>query len=96
MPEIETINSFEKLLEISEEFDGKFITDQNSETAISDIEISRNKNIIYVIGPEGGLTSEEIDQAKEKGFSEINLGNYRLRTETAALVFGALISTNIN
>jgi 16S rRNA (uracil1498-N3)-methyltransferase len=96
LPEIETINSFEKLLEISKEYDGKYITEQKSETTISDIDIRNKNSTIYIIGPEGGLTADEINHAKSKGFNEVNLGDYRLRTETAALVFGALLSTNIN
>jgi len=94
LPELETIKDFEQLLELCDYYDGKFVTDQNTETAIKDLELNNNKNTIYIIGPEGGLTLDEIDKAKSKGFSEVNLGRYRLRTETAALVFGALLSTN--
>jgi len=94
LPELETIKDFEQLLELCDYYDGKFVTDQNTETAIKDLELNNNKSTIYIIGPEGGLTLDEIDKAKSKGFSEVNLGRYRLRTETAALVFGALLSTN--
>jgi len=96
LPEILTIEDFNQLLEMCDSYDGKFVTEQNSETAIKDIEICNRKSTIYIIGPEGGLTTDEIDKAKSKGFAEVNLGKYRLRTETAALVFGALLSTNIN
>ena len=96
LPEIETVENFEFLLEKCKTFDSKFITEQMAETAIADINIGEGNNTIYIIGPEGGLTSDEINRAKSEGFTEVNLGKYRLRTETAALVFGALLSTNIN
>lgn len=41
--------------------------------------------IRLLIGPEGGLTQDEIDQCSQLDFSEIQLGPRVLRTETAAL-----------
>ncbi len=39
----------------------------------------------FIIGPEGGLNDNEIEQAVEAGYQEILLGPRVLRTETAAL-----------
>lgn len=44
---------------------------------------------LVLIGPEGDFTSEEVDAALEAGFISLNLGNFRLRTETAAIVAAA-------
>jgi 16S rRNA (uracil1498-N3)-methyltransferase len=38
-----------------------------------------------LIGPEGDFTQAEVEQALEKGYKTITLGENRLRTETAAL-----------
>ena len=96
LPSIETLDNFDQLLNLSKEYDGKFLAEQHAETSISEIEFNRFKNTIYLIGPEGGFTENEIKSANKYGFNSIKLGNYRLRAETAALVFGAIISTNIN
>jgi 16S rRNA (uracil1498-N3)-methyltransferase len=40
---------------------------------------------IFLIGPEGDFTPQEILAAKAHGFQQITLGNKTLRTETAAL-----------
>lgn len=40
---------------------------------------------LILIGPEGDFTNEEISLAMEKGCKGIELGNTRLRTETAAI-----------
>jgi 16S rRNA (uracil1498-N3)-methyltransferase len=41
--------------------------------------------ICLLIGPEGGLTANEIDLAASQNFTPVRLGNRILRTETAAL-----------
>ncbi len=38
-----------------------------------------------LIGPEGDFTREEVEMAQSKGYATIDLGQNRLRTETAAL-----------
>ncbi|WP_166361377.1 16S rRNA (uracil(1498)-N(3))-methyltransferase [Pseudomonas akapageensis] len=43
-------------------------------------------NLAFVIGPEGGLTDSEVDQAKAAGFHAARLGPRVLRTETAPVV----------
>lgn len=45
----------------------------------------------FLIGPEGGWTDAELDAARNKGFTLVDLGEGILRTETAAIVGAALI-----
>ena len=45
--------------------------------------------VLMAIGPEGGFTAEEIQQAAEKQWSMVGLGNRILRTETAATAIAA-------
>lgn len=40
--------------------------------------------VLFLIGPEGDFSSEEIAEALEAGFEPLSLGPSRLRTETAA------------
>ena len=44
------------------------------------------RNGLVLIGPEGGFSLEEIQQARAQGFDLVTLGKRRLRAETAALV----------
>lgn len=44
-----------------------------------------NTRVRLLIGPEGGLNNEEIEQANTSGFVDVLLGPRVLRTETAAL-----------
>lgn len=42
-----------------------------------------SSGVLFVVGPEGGFTAEEIDQASLHGFKRLDLGERILRVETA-------------
>ncbi len=44
-----------------------------------------NQKYLVLIGPEGDLQKEELEQAIQHDFKKVSLGTNRLRTETAAL-----------
>ncbi|PCJ92286.1 MAG: 16S rRNA (uracil(1498)-N(3))-methyltransferase [Flavobacteriaceae bacterium] len=48
--------------------------------------VAADKNVTILIGPEGDFSPSEINTAYEKGYLPVSLGQYRLRTETAAIV----------
>ena len=49
------------------------------------------QRVTVLIGPEGGLTMDEINQAKNVDFADISLGPRVLRTETAAVTTLSLL-----
>ena len=50
-----------------------------------------------LVGPEGGFSDQEVEQARAAGFQLVSLGPYRLRTETAGLtVCATLQSINVS
>ncbi|HLF63927.1 MAG TPA: RsmE family RNA methyltransferase [Saprospiraceae bacterium] len=49
-------------------------------------------DVLILIGPEGDFTAKEIAMATEAGFVPLSLGEYRLRTETAAVVAATTIN----
>jgi 16S rRNA (uracil1498-N3)-methyltransferase len=64
----------------------KFIAHCDDKTnAIEISNIKQHKDVVFLIGPEGDFTAQEVDAAKEAGFQQISLGEKILRTETAAL-----------
>lgn len=46
----------------------------------------KNSTSLFLIGPEGDFTLEEVKKAVSLGYEEISLGENRLRTETAGLI----------
>lgn len=49
------------------------------------------KDVTIAVGPEGGWTKEEVDQAREQGWQVVDLGPRILRVETAALALAVLV-----
>ena len=49
------------------------------------------KEIVAVVGPEGGWTVEEVELARESGWQIVTLGGRTLRAETAAIVAVSLL-----
>ena len=52
----------------------------------------KSKNIIFLIGPEGDFTDEEVVLALKNGFIPVDLGDNVLRVETAAVAVASFIS----
>jgi 16S rRNA (uracil1498-N3)-methyltransferase len=61
----------------------------NLKKVLNDFKAS--KNIVLIIGPEGGFSGKEISAAVEKGFIEASLGPRVLRTETAPIAAISII-----
>jgi 16S rRNA (uracil1498-N3)-methyltransferase len=87
-PKLNETLDFQKFMKID------FLNEKNKYIAYcNDAEIPplskiypKGENALVLIGPEGDFTETEVDLAIEHGFKGINLGQNRLRTETAGLV----------
>ena len=53
-----------------------------------------NTGFNLLIGPEGGFSEHEIEQAKQHHFADLNMGPRILRTETAALAAITMLQTS--
>jgi len=65
---------------------------QPSEQHISRI-YKPGSDVLLLVGPEGGFSKKETDEAKCMNFDVISLGNNRLRTETASIYALTAIQT---
>jgi 16S rRNA (uracil1498-N3)-methyltransferase len=84
IPKINALTNFADLLKTKADL--KFIAhcEEEAKNHLKSFDL-KNKTSLVLIGPEGDFTSEEIASAKTSGFTEISLGENRLRTETAGL-----------
>lgn len=93
LPKIEDLTSFSdfisshikgvKCIAHCEETDKKSLVNQ----------INSKEDFTVIIGPEGDLSSLEIDMAIKQGFQPVTLGEKRLRTETAGVYTAAIYNS---
>ena len=87
------LNRFKKIAkEASEQSHRNSIPEVKLLTNLNNIDFNNVKNVIFVIGPEGGIDDKERLYFIEKGFIPVSIGNNILRTETASLAFLAMIN----
>ena len=82
------LNNIIKLNKWSDGIDNTcFVLDPLATSTLNQVQVTpRKKNISLVIGPEGGLSSDEISQLEKKEhFHAVKFGPRILRTETATL-----------
>jgi 16S rRNA (uracil1498-N3)-methyltransferase len=89
---IPTINQPEKIADwiVSNQSDLALILSPYAEQSLTDL-AKKTATISVLIGPEGGLNTDEIQLAKQHKFLAIKLGPRILRTETAGLVTLSLL-----
>ncbi|WP_040727712.1 16S rRNA (uracil(1498)-N(3))-methyltransferase [Thiomicrorhabdus sp. Kp2] len=93
VPKIQPILTYQAWLnQLSEPF-GLVLDPYASHTLKSISQPPIEHPIQLLIGPEGGLTEEEVLQAKQAGLTPVQLGPRVLRTETAGPAIIAIIQT---
>lgn len=95
-PQISGLTPWTDILEIVERFDLKLIFYLDAKTRrLKDIlrkEKGKVKNIVFLIGPEGDFSPQEIEQAITKGCIPVSLGELVLKVDTAAIAALAMIN----
>ncbi len=69
----------------------KLVLDPQASTGFHDL--PRPQTLTLLIGPEGGLSDDEILQARQQGYTAVKFGPRILRTETAATAALAVVQT---
>ena len=90
LPKLNEIISLDKFLDKTENNDNKFFADLESKNKLKTY--GDNSYSLLLIGPEGDFTREEKEKIKGFKFKSITLGDQILRSETAAVVGGYMLS----
>lgn len=86
LPKLNPIAKLDKIIN-NNEIEHKYIAHcAESEKKLFSLVYNKGKNALVLIGPEGDFSPNELSAALKNNFLPISLGDYRLRTETAALV----------
>ena len=88
VPEIQPVMTVQQWLEHARACDLRLVLHHRTERSLNTLE--KPSSIALMIGPEGGLTAEEIALAEDNGFLPVALGPQVMRTETAPVAAIAL------
>lgn len=95
IPKINNITNVKEVCNLCNEYDIVLIAYENEKDNTLKYELKKlNKEqirIAVVIGPEGGISPEEIEEFEKNGAKIVTLGNRILRTETVALSILSII-----
>ena len=84
LPRLDDVTTIENYL--AQQSQGlKFILDPNASSPMKQFSPLPDNAVMLMIGPEGGFSAGEIDQAEQQQFYPVRLGQHVLRTETAPI-----------
>lgn len=93
IPEITAIHTIKQLENLP--YDQKFICSTRNPKNLVNNYLQKQEScakMIFVIGPEGGISPKEEDLLESYGYVPITLGNRILRVETAAIYIASVIN----
>jgi 16S rRNA (uracil1498-N3)-methyltransferase len=88
LPIVHALITWKEVLIEAASLEVGFIAHASSPDALRSM-VPIHGKVAILIGPEGDFSEQELDEAVAAGFRKVNLGSYRLRTETAALMAAA-------
>ena len=96
IPEVEGILSYEEVIAYPKREKLKIIFWEEESVrgirqVLRDEKYNGIKDIVVIIGPEGGFLKKEVDRAVDKGFISVSLGRNILKVETAVLTILSII-----
>jgi 16S rRNA (uracil1498-N3)-methyltransferase len=91
LPVLHEPQHFEKMI-TSSVYPQKFIAHCESDEEKNNLSfITKQNELQILIGPEGDFTKEEIENAIQKNYQPVSLGDTRLRAETAGIIAATLL-----
>ena len=98
MMNVQPSTEIQSLLAASEAAGWRLMFAERSGTSFAEVLNDRAQQIarvVALVGPEGGWSDDEIDQARERGWKIVTLGGRILRAETAAIVIATLLQHRV-
>ncbi len=84
VPKVLPLTTYAQALQQLPQETTKLLMSLNRAQKLSDVQPQSGK-VVFMVGPEGGWTEKEEQQAFDAGFQSVTLGKRVLRTETASL-----------
>jgi 16S rRNA (uracil1498-N3)-methyltransferase len=85
-PEVTGLATTEQVVVLLAEADLAVVLHEDATLPMAALEVPNTGSIVVVVGPEGGLAPEELEQLSTPGARPVRLGDEVLRTSTAGVV----------
>ena len=92
VPKVLPLTTYAQALQQLPQETTKLLMSLNRAQKLSDV-LPQSGKVVFMVGPEGGWTEKEEQQAFDAGFQSVTLGKRVLRTETASLAAIAAMQT---
>ena len=92
VPKVLPLTTYAQALQQLPQETTKLLMSLNRAQKLSNVQLQSGK-VVFMVGPEGGWTEKEEQQAFDAGFQSVTLGKRVLRTETASLAAIAAMQT---
>lgn len=92
VPKVLPLTTYAQALQQLPQETAKLLMSLNRAQKLSNVQLQSGK-VVFMVGPEGGWTEKEEQQAFDAGFQSVTLGKRVLRTETASLAAIAAMQT---
>lgn len=85
IPNVEQVLGTAELAQKLKEYELTLVLDPTSKVSITAIDLTPHRAIAVVVGPEGGISAQELETFSAAGLSVVSMGSGILRTSTAGV-----------
>ena len=87
IPKIERLCDYSEMLSLASRESLRIVLDEREGRRLKEVlrESKDQRRIFFVVGPEGGMSQEEVEKSKKTGFIPVFMGGRIVRAETASL-----------
>ena len=87
LPEIKSLLDYDEMLCLAPEDALRFILWEREGVTLKHVlkRPPEKEKVFFIVGPEGGLSEQEVEESKRAGFVAVSLGKRIVRAETASL-----------
>jgi 16S rRNA (uracil1498-N3)-methyltransferase len=90
-PEVASVHTTVEVARLVSEAALALVLDESAERAVSQFDIPQEGDLVLVVGPEGGITPDELARLTDAGAKPALLGPTVLRSSTAGVVAAAAV-----
>jgi 16S rRNA (uracil1498-N3)-methyltransferase len=92
LPDVREVHTTAQIADRVASASGAYVLHESAELSLAAVDVPSDGDVLLVVGPEGGLTDQELDVLTRAGGLAVRLGPSVLRTSTAGAAAVAVVS----